>query len=241
MKNHPMQPLLSRLVQQEALQSVAHDLRTPITVIKGNLQLLLSGIVGEMTGDQLGLIQRSIGPLEDLILMTENLLHAAQIGNQDIHLTLEEMDLDKLLTDACEFYQVPFQQRGMRIYREGNTVGVKLKIDGFWIRRLLHNLIWNAFKFTPDHGTITLQVRHQGEGIELIVHDTGRGIPADRLDKIFDKFEQAHDRRDQKLGTGLGLWICKEVMLRHGGRISVESKEGQGSRFILFFPADKIL
>ncbi|MFA5975224.1 MAG: HAMP domain-containing sensor histidine kinase [Elusimicrobiota bacterium] len=240
MKTESSSSPLLKLIQQEGLQTVAHDLRTPITVIKGNLQLLLSGIVGEMSGDQLMLIQRSIGPLDDLIRMTDNILQMAQIENKELQLSLEDIDLDKLLAEICEFYQLPFQQRGMQIHRDGNTVGLHLKADGFWIRRVLHNLVWNAYKFTPNTGTVVLQVRHKGEGVEILVQDNGRGIPAENLNKIFDKFEQTDVLKDRKLGNGLGLWISKQVIERHGGSISVESKEGQGSSFILYFPPDKV-
>jgi signal transduction histidine kinase len=232
---------LLNILRQETVQTVVHDLRTPMTVIKGNLLLLLSGMMGQMSNEQQKLIERSVGPLEDLILMTENLLQAVSLEKDDIRLEFSETDLDHLLAEIIEFYQLPFKQRGMQIYREGNTVGAKLHADSFWLKRVLHNLIWNAFKFTPDNGKVILQVRHRDDqGLDLVIQDTGRGIPAEKLGKIFDKFEQAAPR-DRKIGTGLGLWICRRVMELHGGSVRVESEEGQGSRFILSLPATRLL
>ena len=225
----------------DSMQSMVHDLRTPMTVIKGNLQLLLSGLMRSMTSDQLMLIKRSVGPLEELILMTENLLQSNTLEKDDLTLKMEEADLDKLLSETIDFYATPFKQREMQIFRDGNTFGTRLHVDVFWMKRVLNNLIWNAYKFTPDHGKVFIYVRHSGEDLELVVEDNGRGIPASKLNSIFDKFTQASPVVDMKLGTGLGLWICKRVLELHGGSIRAESQEGKGSRFILHIPASCIL
>src|SRR5258708_38010531 len=116
----------ARIMHQDTVQSVVHDLRTPMTVINGNLQLLLSGVMGQMSEEQLMLIQRSVGPLEDLILMTENLLQSATLEKSELTLKLEETDLDKLLSETIDFYASSFKQREMEIYRDGNTFGTKL-------------------------------------------------------------------------------------------------------------------
>jgi signal transduction histidine kinase len=233
-------PAFFKAMQTEALQSAVHDLRSPMTVIKGNLQVLLSGFLGEMTPDQQMLIKRSVGPLEELILMTENLLQAGKLDRNEISLKPQPCDLDKLLAEIVEFYQLPFQQRDMRIFRDGNTLGLFLNIDAIWIKRVLHNLIWNAYKFTPDHGQVMLRVDHETPELKIFIEDTGRGIPADKMARIFEKFEQC-ELTDRKIGTGLGLWICKKVLELHGGSIRAESQGGLGSRFILSFPPSCIL
>jgi two-component system, OmpR family, phosphate regulon sensor histidine kinase PhoR len=232
---------VKNMMNQDAVQSVVHDLRTPMTVIKGNLQLLLSGVMGQMTEEQLMLIQRSVGPLEDLILLTENLLQAATLEKSELTLKPEATDLDKLLSDTINFYVAPFQQREMQIYRDGNTFGTKLHVDPVWMKRVLNNLIWNAYKFTPDHGKVIIHVTHKDDGMELIVQDNGRGIAANQMKSVFEKYKQASPARDRKLGNGLGLWICKRVLELHGGSIRVESEEGKGSRFILSIPSSCIL
>jgi len=159
-----MNPIVG-LSKQELMLSVVHDLRTPMTVIKGYLQILLSGVMGELSADQMKLIRRSIGPLEDLILLTENLLQSVTLQQKVVPLKLVEIDLDQLLAETVDFYQIPFQQRGMQIYREGNTMGVRVRVDVFWFKRLMHNLIWNAFKFTPDQGQVSLHVEYKDGGL----------------------------------------------------------------------------
>lgn len=232
----------SQMMQQDTVQSVVHDLRTPMTVIKGNLQLLLSGMMGSLNEEQTMLLKRSVGPLEELILMTENLLQSATLDNSELTLKLQETDLDKLLSDTIDLYAIPFRQREMQIFRDGNTYGQKLFVDAFWMKRVLHNLIWNAYKFTPDHGKVVIRVEHQDSaGLALVIEDTGRGIPADKLGSLFTKFTQVSPEKDRKIGTGLGLWICKRILELHGGSIEVLSEVGKGTRFILNIPARCIL
>jgi len=224
------------VMKDDMMQSVVHDLRTPITVIKGYLQLLLSGMMGEMSAEQADVLKRSVGPLEDLILMTDNLLQSMNLENGQIKLNREKTDLDKLISDALDFYQLPFQQRRMRLYRDGNTLGQTINVDPFWMKRVLQNLIWNAFKFTPDGGRVFIQVELADHGISISVNDSGRGIPADKLTHIFEKFAQASPEHDAKIGSGLGLWICNRVIELHGGKLSLTSKVGQGTRFTITLP-----
>jgi signal transduction histidine kinase len=229
------------MMGQDNVQSIVHDLRSPMAVIKGNLQLLLSGVMGQMTHEQLSLIKRSVDPLEDLILLTDNLLQSAALESHDIVIHPEEIDLDKLLSDTIGFYSGTFKQRGMELYRDGNSFDKKLRVDVTWMKRVLNNLIWNAYKFTPNRGKVAIRVEPCFDGLELVVEDNGRGIPADKLNELFEKFMQASPAKDSKIGTGLGLWICKRVLELHGGSIRAESQEGKGSRFILHLPSDCIL
>jgi signal transduction histidine kinase len=234
-------PAALGFMHNDMMQSVVHDLRTPMTVIKGYLQLLISGGMGEMALEQRMVLQRSVVPLEDLILLTENLLHSLSLEKGQVNLNLAPTDLDALLAETITFYQLPFQQRHMRIFRDGNTLGVKMLVDTFWFKRILNNLVWNAYKFTPDGGQVVFRVVRKDGGLELSIQDSGRGIPAERLDRLFEKFSQMAPEKDSKMGSGLGLWICQKVMELHGGRITAQSPEGQGSRFCLWLPADKLL
>lgn len=238
-----MNPKLATLqmLENDMLQSVVHDLRTPMTVIKGYLQLLISGGMGEMASEQRAVLQRSVAPLEDLILLTENLLQSMSLQKGEVELHAQPTDLDALVAETVEFYQLPFQQRQMRIFRDGNTLGEKVLVDSFWFKRIFHNLVWNAYKFTPDQGQVTFHVAHRNGGLEISVQDTGRGIPADRLEKLFEKFEQVTPQKDRRTGSGLGLWICRKVMALHGGEITVQSIEGRGSRFSLWIPPSRVL
>jgi len=219
----------------EILQSAVHDFRAPITVIKGYLHLLLNGMMGPMTAEQLDVLKRSAAPLEDLILMTDNLMQSLSLQNPQMEIHPAPFNLDLLLSEVLEFYHLSFTQRQMKLYRQGNTFGLTVEADLFWVKRLLNNLIWNAYKFTPDQGNVSLHVTRKLGGTEISIQDTGRGIPPESLQHIFDKFKQASSQ-DRHQGHGLGLWICKRVMELHGGHISVQSEVGIGSIFSIWFP-----
>jgi signal transduction histidine kinase len=210
-------------------------MRAPMTIVKGYLQILLSGMVGDVKSEHRKLIEQSVGSVEELILLVDNMMQAATLENGNISLTKMEADVDLLLSEVIDFYEPTLQQRGITIERAQDARGLRLEIDPFWVKRVLHNLVWNAYKFTPDGGRVTLRVQPASDGIEIAVEDTGRGIAADKLDQIFGKFQQA-DRGDRSFGSGIGLWICRQVMELHGGTVRVESSDGQGSRFILSFP-----
>ena len=224
------------LLHQEMVQSMVHDMRAPMTVLKGYMQILLSGMMGDMKEEQRKLIEQSVGPLEELILLTENLLQAASLEEHSLTLTRVQTDVDLLLSDVIDFYETSFRQRNMRLLRAQDARGISLFIDPFWTKRVLHNLIWNAYKFTADGGDVVIKVQPVEDAIEICVEDSGRGIAPDKVRSIFDKFSQG-SIKDRKFGTGLGLWICRQVMELHGGSVRVESKLFCGSRFILSFPA----
>jgi signal transduction histidine kinase len=223
------------LLRQDTVQSMVHDMRAPMTVLKGYLEILLSGMMGDMKEEQRKLIAQSVAPLEELILLTDNLLQAASLEDHSISLTRIPVDLDLLLSEVIDFYVMPFQQRHMRLVRAMDARALTLNIDPFWTKRVLHNLIWNAYKFTADGGEVILKVQPYENRTEIIVEDSGRGIPTEKIPYLFDKFMQCNTK-DRKFGTGLGLWICRQVMDLHGGSIRVESSPS-GSRFILTFRA----
>ncbi len=227
------------IFQHDSLQSVVHDLRTPMTVIKGYLQLLLAGIAGPMTEEQKKFLERSVAPLEELILMTDNLMQSINLEKSEFQLNPAVVNIDDMITDIINFYEMSFQQRHMTLTHEGHPSHAYLRTDAFWLKRVLHNLIWNAYKYTPDGGSVKVQVHPNDDGLAISIQDTGLGIPSDKLQDIFQKFKQARPS-DNKLGTGLGLWISKRVMELHGGRIRVDSAPGQGSRFTLWFPPSTV-
>ena len=116
------------------------------------------------------------------------------------------------------------------------TTAGDLTCDVRLVERVLMNLVGNAMKFTPSGGRITLTADAKGAEIEFAVKDTGPGIPADKLDAVFEKFKQLDRDAAKRAGYGLGLSICRKIVELHGGRIWVESKVGEGSRFAFTLP-----
>jgi signal transduction histidine kinase len=224
------------VLRRDTMQSMVHDMRAPMTILKGYLHILLSGMMGEMQVGQRKLIEQSVGPLEELILLTDNMLQAVPLEDHSISLAPVKVDLDLLLSEVIDFYEMSFGQRNMRLERAMDARGLSLYIDPFWTKRVLHNLIWNAYKFTADGGEVVIRVIPHAGAVDISIQDSGRGIPAEKILTLFDKFTQCSSK-DRKIGTGLGLWICRQVMDLHRGSVHVESKINHGSRFILTFPA----
>src|SRR4051794_3306687 len=109
MRSDQINMQLLNVMQNDMMQSVVHDLRTPMTIIKGYLQLLISGTMGEMASEQMALLQRSVGPLDDLIQLTDNLMQSVSLQKDQVELELSPVQLDRLLAETIEFYQLPFQ------------------------------------------------------------------------------------------------------------------------------------
>ena len=166
------------LMQNDVVQSVVHDMRTPMTIIKGYLHLLLSGGMGEMRSDQMELIQRSVGPLEDLICSPITCCSPGSFCK----IISVELHLAPVTSIACSkrqsnFIACSFEQRHMRIYRNGNTLGQTILVDAFWFKRILHNLVGTLSSSLRIGGEVSFEVGDKNNGLEISVQDTGRGIP----------------------------------------------------------------
>ncbi|MCX6082977.1 MAG: HAMP domain-containing sensor histidine kinase [Chloroflexi bacterium] len=216
--------------QQRFLADVSHELRTPLTVIKGNADLIR----------KLGPDDESLDTIKDeadrLTRMVGDLLLLAQAESGKLPLTMSPVALDELLTDV-------FQQ--IRILA-GEKVHLKLtEIDQIVVsgdrdrlKQVLINLTSNAIHYTPAGGEVYLSLSRAGETARIVVRDTGPGIPAADLPHIFDRFYRGEKSRTRSKtsGFGLGLSIASFIAEAHGGRIEVDSHEGQGTAFAVYLP-----
>jgi two-component system OmpR family sensor kinase len=216
--------------QQRFLADVSHELRTPLTVIKGNADLIR----------KLGPDDESLDTIKDeadrLTRMVGDLLLLAQAESGKLPLTMSRVALDELLTDV-------FQQ--MRVLA-GEKVRLKLtEIDQVVVmgdrdrlKQVLINLASNAIHYTPSGGEIYLSLSKTGGVARIVVRDTGPGIPPGDLPYIFDRFYRGEKSRTRSKtsGFGLGLSIANFIVEAHGGRIEVDSHEGQGTAFAVFLP-----
>ena len=217
--------------QQRFLADVSHELRTPLTVIKGNVDLIRR--MKQFDEESLISIDQESGRLTRLV---GGLLMLAQAESGKLPLTLRPVELDILITEV-------FQE--MRVI-SGNKVRVHLnEIDQMRVngdrdrlKQVLINLVGNAIQYTPQDGDVYLSVAKVSEQARIICRDTGPGIPAEDLPHIFERFYRAEKSRTRgkATGFGLGLSITKWIVENHGGRIEVDSKEGQGTTFAIWLP-----
>ena len=215
--------------QQRFLADVSHELRTPLTVIKGNVDLIRR--IKEADEDLLNSIDQEAGRLTRLV---SGLLMLAQAESGKLALNFTRVELDLLLTEVFTETRV---LAGSKVHLHLNDIDqVILKGDRDRLKQVLLNLVGNAIQYTPQGGDVFLSLSKLGDQARIIVRDTGPGIPADDLPYIFERFYRAEKSRTRSKtsGFGLGLSIAKWIVEQHGGQIKAESKEGQGTTFVIW-------
>lgn len=207
-------------------------MRTPLTTIKEGTSLLLEGIGGEINEKQRRLLSILTAETNRLIGMVNSILDLSKMEAGMMTYTFKQEDLGLLIDQATAEIE-PLVEAKRIIFTKQIEDGLPLlKMDGDRMLQTLRNLLGNAAKFTQDKGRITITARTVRQGVEVAVEDTGLGIPPERLATVFEKFSGS----DPKRGTGLGLAIVKHVIDVHGGRVWVESKKEEGSRFVFVLP-----
>lgn len=223
-------------LKKEFVATVSHELRTPLTSLRGSLGLLGSGVLGQLADearDVVGIAERNT---LRLITLINDILDLERLEAGRIEIRLAPVSVAALVERSCESVRAYADAQGVAIEHEG-VAGTVLG-DEDRLVQVLVNLLSNAVKFSP-HGAVVTVSSAEGPGqVELRVSDRGRGIPADRLQDIFERFQQveATDARE-KGGTGLGLAIAKAIVELHDGEIGVASQVGRGSTFHFSVPA----
>ena len=218
------------------LSMMSHDLRTPIGSISGYCDLLIMGIRGPLTEPQLGDVQRMKKAAEYLLGLIEDVLNFARLrSGQIIDLDMKTLDTANVLIETEALIGPRMDQAGIEYHREGCSGDVRVIADPDRLQQILLNLLTNAVKFTPAQGKITISCARDGDHTVISVADTGRGIAADQLERIFEPFVQAKTASDpaSKKGFGLGLAISRGLARRMEGDLTVRSEVGRGSTFTL--------
>ncbi|NNE12732.1 MAG: PAS domain S-box protein [Ilumatobacter sp.] len=219
------------------LASVSHELRTPMNAIIGFTRLVsrkTAGRIDDVQHDNLGKVLTSA---EHLMMLINDLLDLSRIEAGKLDLHASEVDVGALVDDVVDMLQPLAAARSLSLTARTTGQLPQLTTDGARLRQVLVNLVGNALKFT-EHGGVHVEAHRAGDGVELQVLDTGIGIPADHLDRIFDEFEQVETGATRKYGgTGLGLTISNRLAQLLGGTITAESVLGEGSTFTVTMPA----
>ena len=223
-------------LENEFISLVSHELRTPMTSTIGALDLLNSGRLGQLSDRGKQILQVAIRNSERLIRLVNDILDLERMKSGKIAIEPVECNLRPLLVQATETMQAMAAIAEVQLVLE--SCDVVLNLDGDRMLQTLTNLLSNAIKFTQPGGMVELQAAVIENSCLISVRDTGRGIPPDKLEFIFERFQQvdASDSRS-KGGTGLGLAICRHIVERHNGKIWVESELGKGSTFYIDLPS----
>jgi signal transduction histidine kinase len=218
---------------------VTHELKTPINVIMGNIQLGEEGILGELTPRQRNAFATMRRNAMVLKRRVQRLLDVSQFEAGAGKIELSRIDLEEFLEGVEASFTVIGQERKIAfLLTRPETLPAEVVWDHDRMSEVLDNLLSNAFKFTPSGGAVELRVDAPGTNVRFDVRDTGAGIPSSQLPHLFRRFYQADNQEKASAkGTGLGLAITKEIVEAHGGTISVESTVAVGTTFTVILPA----
>jgi PAS domain S-box-containing protein len=224
----------SERLKTEFMNIAAHELKSPVTPIKGYLDLIISD---PKASDKVkNWAKVSLRNSERLLRLVNDILDVSRLDTDTMRFDMEKLDTVHVLDEISEDMKPAVEAKGLKFITEiprdlPNIIG-----DRHRLSQVLKNLLVNAVKFT-DNGSISIIVKKKDESILISIEDTGIGISKDEVKKVFNKFYQAYTGDDRKNeGTGLGLFICREIVQKHNGKIWVDSKIRKGSTFYIELP-----
>jgi signal transduction histidine kinase len=222
--------------RRDLIAAVSHDLRTPLASLRALAEALNDGVVDDPEGVK-RYLRLITGEIERLNMLIDDLFELARLESGALRLDRMPSPVQDLISEALERMAAQAGRKGLQL--EGEIVGdpPPVLIDGQQMTRVLLNLVQNAIRHTPADGSVTLRALADTDGVLVEVRDTGEGIAADDLPRVFDRFYRGDPARTREAGAGLGLAIARGIVEAHGGRIWVESEPGRGTRFAFTLPA----
>jgi signal transduction histidine kinase/DNA-binding response OmpR family regulator len=219
----------------EFVQDVTHELRVPLSFIKGYVDLLKEGAFGDVTPAQQEPLDIIAKRTDRIARLLNDLLTLHRLEAEGIE--LKEVNLAEIALNAVEDARAAARRAGLVIEHEIPEDLATIIGSPDQLPRVFDNLLSNAIKFSPSGGRVTVAIREERDHVAVSVSDTGIGIPADNLERLFSRFYQAGASNAHRIaGTGLGLSIVKAIVEAHGGQVSVHSQEGKGSTFSFSLP-----
>ncbi len=223
-------------LKDDFIHSITHDLRSPMTSIRGFLEFLMDGTAGEINEQQNEFLQIIDKSSQRLLNMINDILDVAKMESGTMPLDIEPVSPALLVDEVLQSTQSQAKKDGVELkVNKINDTGI-IEADRNQIQRVITNLVSNSLKFTPEGGQVNVIIEDKGDEIKVAVEDTGQGMEPDVVSKIFDKFAQVKGSKGKRKGTGLGLTISKYIIEAHGGRIWAESEKGKGSIFAFILP-----
>jgi heavy metal sensor kinase len=218
--------------QRQFMEDISHELKTPLSVLKGELEVALKRIRSAQEYETT--LHSSLEEVNHLAGIVENLLTLARFDAKTTTLQAASVDLNLLIKDTLEAISVLAVQKNVTLQLKGDHVADVLA-DKNQLKRMVLNILDNAIKYTPPGGTISVDLRRQKDSADIDITDTGIGIPENELPHIFDRFYRV-DKSRSSIGFGLGLSIAQSIAMAHGGRIYVKNNVPQGTIFTISLP-----
>ena len=224
----------SERLKTEFMNIAAHELRSPVTPIKGYLDLIISD---KNTSKQIkDWAKISLRNSERLLKLVNDILDVSRLDTDTMRFEMEKLNTVEIMDEIVEDMKPVVEKKGLKFNVKISRDLPNIMGDRYRLSQVLKNLLVNAIKFT-DNGSISIEAKKKEDFILISIIDTGIGVSKDEIKKIFNKFYQSYTGDDRKNeGTGLGLFICKEIIQKHGGEIWAESQLGKGSKFMFKIP-----
>jgi signal transduction histidine kinase len=224
-------------MKSEFIATVSHELRTPLTSINMAVDIMSQEVLGKINERQRDMLATAKDDCERLTKLVKELLDMSRLESGKYELKRERINLRSLVEEALKPLRLQFREKGIRLETEIPADTPEVPGDQRQLSWVVANLVSNALRYTPADGTVTIHSDLLSDSVRVSVKDSGRGIPPDAVEVIFDKFVQIKQSTDAMPGSvGLGLAIAKEVVEAHGGKIWVESSVGWGSTFFFTIP-----
>jgi len=226
--------------KSEFLSIASHQIRTPLTSVKGFLSLLLEGSYGELVTTQIDVLKKIYTSNDRVVNLVEDLLNISRIEAGGMEFNIEKWRLENICQEVIDTLALKAKDNGLYLrFIKPTTPLPEVMIDGLKVREVISNLVDNAVKYTP-HGGVELKLEKIDDCVRATVSDTGIGIPQTELPYLFAKFSRGKDTaRLNTGGTGLGLYVGKQMIEKSGGKIWVESEgDAKGSRFVVELPIE---
>jgi len=222
-------------MRSDFVANVSHELKTPLTSIKGFVETLLEGALDDKENNR-NFLKIIYDHTERLNNLVEDLLSLSHLESKEIILNKKSFNLRQQLEEAISTFKAQLKKNGIEVKNE-LPISISVTADQDRMEQVFTNLIDNAIKFNKEKGAIRIYIQEVNGKIKVFVEDKGIGIPEKDIPRIFERFYRVDKARSRELGgTGLGLSIVKHIVELHGGNVGVESAEGLGSKFWFTIP-----
>ena len=221
---------------EDMVNALTHDLKTPLIAAETNYKLLMEQYFGKLTKEQEQIITLLTKSNRDALRLVKNLLDVFKFETKSYRLLVEVVELHDLLHRAIETVKPMLKEKNINLKLP--SINFNFECDSFELERVLVNLLTNSIHFIDNAGSIEIDAMKKDNGNILIsVEDSGKGIAQQEMDKLFERFWHSKRSNTSSHSTGLGLYLCKQIINTHKGKIWVESKEGKGTKVTFEFPS----
>ncbi len=224
-------------VKDEFMSMASHQLRTPLTSIKGYLSMVIEGDVGKITPQQRVLLEEAFNSSERMVRLIADFLNVSRLQTGKFVIEKGQVDFVHIVRDEVESLKLIADTHALKLHFKATEKAIIVPLDEAKIRQVVMNFIDNAIYYSRQSSTIQIHVEKTDDKAIFTVIDTGIGVPAEEQAMLFNKFFRAKNARQQRPdGTGVGLYLAKKVVMAHGGKMIFSSIEGKGSTFGFYLP-----